>query len=98
LLQGLTTLYSLTIIIIKHISRAVKRFFMKEGDFLKANMDVRNAVKEHGFLLWQLAEALGMQDSNLSKKLRRELSPQEKERYFKTIETMTAQRNGGEQK
>ena len=63
---------------------------------MKANFDIRDAVKEHGFKLWELAEALGMQDSNLSKKLRRELSPQEKERYFNAIETMTAQRNGGE--
>ncbi len=65
---------------------------------MKANKDIRDAVEARGFRLWELAEALGMQDSNLSKKLRRELSSQEKERYFNAIETMTAQRNGGEQK
>lgn len=65
---------------------------------MKANRDIRDAVETRGFRLWELADALGMQDSNLSKKLRRELSPQEKEHYFKVIETMTAQRNGGEQK
>lgn len=65
---------------------------------MKANRDIRETVEARGFRLWQLADALGMQDSNLSKKLRRELSPQEKDRYFKVIDTMTAQRNGGEWK
>ena len=60
--------------------------------------NIRSFRKERSLTQEQLAEALGMQDSNLSKKLRRELSPQEKERYFKAIDTMIAQRNGGEQK
>lgn len=63
---------------------------------MRANMDIRDAVEVRGFRLWELADALGMQDSNLSKKLRRELSPQEKERYFEAIETMEVRRNGGE--
>ena len=58
---------------------------------MKANRDIRDAVEARGFRLWELADALGMQDSNLSKKLRSELCPQEKERYFNAIETMTAQ-------
>ena len=65
---------------------------------MKANGDIRDAVKERGFYLWELADALNMQDSYLSKKLRKELSPQEKERYFKAIEVMEAKRIGGDQK
>lgn len=62
---------------------------------MKANRDIRDAVESRGFRLWELADALGIQDSNLSKKLRRELSQKEKDRYFKVIDEMTAQRNGG---
>lgn len=41
------------------------------------NVDVRTRAKQAGVRLWQIAQALGMQDSNFSKLLRTEL-PQEK--------------------
>ncbi len=57
------------------------------------NQDVRNAVSSNGFRLWQLAEALGMNDGNLSRKLRRELPSDQKEHIFRTIEKMIERRD-----
>ena len=39
----------------------------------KPNRDIRLAVADEGFYLWQLAAELGITDGTLSKKLRREL-------------------------
>ena len=61
---------------------------------MKANRDIRDAVEEKGFRLWELAEALGLQDSNLSKKLRRELPEDEKKKIFSIIGQMVHSREG----
>ena len=42
------------------------------------NEDIRRAAAGTGVKLWQVAEAMGMADSSLSRKLRRELPPEEK--------------------
>ena len=42
------------------------------------NSDIRQEIKSAGLRLWQIAEALGMQDSNFSRRLRHELSEAEK--------------------
>lgn len=39
----------------------------------------------YGLRLWQVAEAIGMNDSAFSRKLRRELSPEDKERVLAAI-------------
>lgn len=39
--------------------------------------------------MWELAEALGIADTTLSKKLRKELSIEEKERILGIIEDMS---------
>lgn len=65
---------------------------------MKPNQDVRNAVKESGFKLWELAEALGIYDGNLSRKLRRELPNDQKEHIFKVIDRMVEQRQTQEGK
>lgn len=49
------------------------------------NQDVRNAAKQNGIYLWELAEVLGMADSNFSRKLRKELTPEEKKKCFDFI-------------
>lgn len=59
---------------------------------MKANQDIRNAVAAHGFKLWELAEALGVNDGNLSRKLRRELPNDQKEHIFRTIDRMVEAR------
>lgn len=60
---------------------------------MRANQDIRNAVKDKGFTLWELAEALGMNDGNLSRKLRRELSAEQKSVVYQTIEQMAERRH-----
>ena len=42
------------------------------------NLDIKKEVKEAGLYLWQIADELGMRDNNFSRKLRKELSPEEK--------------------
>ena len=58
---------------------------------MKANLDIRNELNNRGFYAWQLAEALGIRESSLSRKLRHELSPDEKDSIFRTIERMEVQ-------
>ncbi len=49
------------------------------------NKDIRNAAAGRGVRLWQIAEALGIADCSFSRKLRRELPTQEKDRIFAII-------------
>lgn len=43
------------------------------------NQDIRKAAKEAGVRLWQVAEELGINDGNFSRRLRRELPTEQKE-------------------
>ena len=54
----------------------------------KCNQDIREAVAAHGLRLWEIAEELGMNDGNLSRKLRRELPEDEKRHIFSIIENL----------
>lgn len=49
------------------------------------NKDIREAAKQAGVFLWQIAERLGVNDGNFSRKLRRELSSQEREKIMEII-------------
>ena len=42
------------------------------------NADIRLLAKRKGLRLWQIAEGLNLNDGNFSRKLRRELSAEEK--------------------
>ena len=52
------------------------------------NQDIRRAAAGEGVKLWQIAEAMGIADCSLSRKLRRELSQEEKARIFSIIERL----------
>ena len=54
------------------------------------NSDLRNYAASKGVKLWEIAEKLGINDGNLSRKLRRELSDDEKARCFKLIDEIAA--------
>lgn len=56
------------------------------------NLEIREAVKNGGVYLWQLADRLGVSDATLSRKLRKELSAKEKKRCLQIIEQLTEQR------
>lgn len=51
----------------------------------KRNEDIRQAAKQAGVYLWQVAEALQMQDTNFSRLLRRELDVTEKAKIYNII-------------
>ena len=55
------------------------------GDFKMSNQDIRRTAAGAGVKLWQIADALGMSDCSFSRKLRKELSQDEKEEIFSII-------------
>lgn len=52
------------------------------------NQDIRQTATELSVRLWQIADALGITDSSFSRKLRKELSQEEKEKIFSIIEKL----------
>lgn len=53
------------------------------------NRDVRAGAAGAGVRLWQIAEELGITDSSFSRKLRKELPQDEKDRIFTIIEKLS---------
>ena len=49
------------------------------------NQDIRRMAAGNGVRLWQIAEALGIADCSLSRKMRKELSQNEKEKNARII-------------
>lgn len=58
------------------------------------NEKIRMAAKDAGVKLWQIAERVGLTDSNFSRKLRRELPDEECERILRLIDELAAEREG----
>ena len=52
------------------------------------NRDIRISCFENGIKFWQIAIELGVSAETVSRKLRAELSEEEKERFFKAIENI----------
>lgn len=55
---------------------------------MKANMNLREKARNNGVRLWQIADALGMQESSFSKKLRKELPYEEQEKILNIIDEL----------
>lgn len=53
------------------------------------NTEIRTFAKASRVRLWQIAEALGMQDSAFSRKLRKELPGEEKEQILCIIKKLS---------
>lgn len=53
------------------------------------NQEIRAAVKKYGMRFWMIAEKLGIQDSALSRKMRKELGEEEKDKIFSIIEELS---------
>ena len=64
------------------------------------NLRIRQAAKEKHVRLWEVAEYLGMNDGNFSRKLRRELPVDETKNILAVIDSIHAQKiaalSGGE--
>ena len=56
------------------------------------NREIREAAKKAGVHLWQVAEACGINDGNLSRKLRRELPQEEKEKILEIIDRLAQEK------
>ncbi len=57
-----------------------------------ANKEIREAAKSAGICLWQVAEKIGVNDGNFSRKLRKELPQQEKEHILTIIDTLAKEK------
>lgn len=53
------------------------------------NKQIRDAARDAGIRLWQVAERLGINDGNFSRKLRRELPPSEREKVLNIIQELS---------
>ncbi len=53
------------------------------------NQDIRRTAAGAGVKLWQIADALGIADCNFSRKLRKELPQDEKEKIFEIIKKLS---------
>ena len=66
---------------------------MEENNVKLYNIGERGRLNEKASVsnvrLWQIADALGIADTTLSKKLRKELPENEKERIFTIIENLS---------
>ena len=58
------------------------------------NQDIRTAAKEAGVFLWQVAARYGINDGNFSRKLRKELPVEEKQKILGIIESLAQERQG----
>lgn len=56
---------------------------------MQKNIEVRSAAASAGVKLWQIADALGVNDGNFSRKLRKEFTPEEKERILEIIDRIS---------
>lgn len=53
------------------------------------NQDIRTMANKAGVKLWQIAEQLNINDGNFSRKLRKELPTEEKEKIYTIINQLT---------
>lgn len=58
------------------------------------NKDIREVAKQAGVCLWQIAERLGMNDGNFSRKLRRELTQEERDKIMGIIAELEREKEG----
>ena len=56
------------------------------------NIDIRQAIEKAGVKYWQVAAKINLNDGNFSRKLRKELSAEEKDKIFKIIEEIKNER------
>lgn len=56
------------------------------------NTTIKEYAKINGVYLWEVAEAMGMQDSNLSKLLRHPLSPEKENEICAIIDSIASKR------
>ena len=61
---------------------------------MRANTEIREKAKQAGVCLWEVAEEYGMNDGNLSRKLRFELSQEDKGKILEIIDRLAQEKQG----
>ena len=56
------------------------------------NNDIRTAAKQNGVRLWEVAERLNVSEPTITRKLRRELPADEKQRIISLIDEISAEK------
>ena len=56
------------------------------------NVSIRTKAFQNGVCLWELAQKMGITDSSLSRKMRKEFSPEETEKALQLIDEIVAER------
>ena len=59
---------------------------------MMANMDIRFAAKAAGVPFWKLGEKLGVSEVTIVRRLRKELSADQKKIYFDAIQAVITER------
>lgn len=59
---------------------------------MQANTDIRVSAMSHGVRHWEIAQAMGISDFTFSRKLRKELSENEKQQIFTIIDKIAAEK------
>ena len=56
------------------------------------NKDIKVKARKSGVLIWEIADRLGIADTTMSRKLRKELPDSEKQEIFKIIDELAAEK------
>lgn len=65
---------------------------MKGFDRMIANTDIRTNAKKKGVRLWEIANAMNISEPTMTRKLRKELSQDEKQAIFDIIDEIAAKK------
>ena len=57
-----------------------------------ANMDIRFKAKAAGVPFWKIGEKMGVSEVTIIRRLRKELSPEQKKQYFDIIQLIVSER------
>lgn len=60
-----------------------------------SNNDIRTAAKQNSVCLWEVANLLNISEPTMTRKLRRELPAEEKQRIFSLIDEIAAEKKKG---
>jgi len=57
-----------------------------------ANQDIRFKARAAGVALWRLADYFGCSEMTINRKLRKEMSPEDKKKFLDAIQAIAAER------
>lgn len=59
------------------------------------NIDIRNSILKNNLKLWQVGLALGLNDGNFSRLLRKELTKEKKDEIYEIIKVLKEEQENG---